>query len=120
MCDPAGAQAPEISREAGCSMSFGQGPSIGSFEPPVHCPRCGSRLMSTVSTVVCAAEVIVARRCPECGLHDSIVTTVLRAALWYRHDTRTLEGLLRLADSLRDARMLAVVEPSGAVRPSRA
>jgi hypothetical protein len=99
-------------------MNFGQGPSIAAFEPPVHCPRCASRLMTTVSAVACGAEVIVARRCPECGLHDSVVTTVLRAALWYRHDTRTLNGLLRLADSLRDERILAVIEPSGAVGPS--
>jgi hypothetical protein len=69
--------------------------------------------MATVSSVTCGPEVIVARRCPECGLHDSIVTTVLRAALWYRHDTRTIDGLMRLADSLRDARRLPVVEPSG-------
>jgi hypothetical protein len=69
--------------------------------------------MTTVSSVTCGPEVIVARRCPECELHDSVVTTVLRAALWYRHDTRTITGLMRLADSLRDARRLAVVEPSG-------
>ena len=108
------AQAPAISREGWRQHELRSGPAITSFEPPVHCPRCASRLMATVSTVVCGAEVIVARRCPECGLHDSVVTTVLRAALWYRHDTRTLNGLLRLADSLRDARRLAVIEPSGA------
>jgi hypothetical protein len=67
----------------------------------------------TVSTVTYGAEVIVARRCPECAHRDSIVTTVLRAAIWYRHDTRTISGLLRLADSLRDARTLAVVDPCG-------
>jgi hypothetical protein len=99
-------------------MNPGQGPLTASFEPPVHCPRCASRLLTTIATVVCGAEVIVARRCPECGLHDSVVTSVLRAALWYRHDTRTLGGLQRLADSLRDARTLAVVEPSGAARRS--
>lgn len=91
-----------------------QGASADSCEPLMHCPRCASRLMTTVSTVACGAEVIVARRCPECELHDSVVTTVLRAALWYRHDTRTIGGLLRLADSLRDARELSVIEPSGA------
>ena len=101
-------------------MNPGEGRPIFSLEPHVHCPRCGSRLMSTLATVVCGAEVIVARRCPECELQDSVVTTVLRAALWYRHDTRTLDGLLRLADSLRDARILAVIEPSGAARPSPA
>jgi DNA-directed RNA polymerase subunit RPC12/RpoP len=101
-------------------MTPAEGRPIFSREPQVHCPRCASRLLSTVATVVCGAEVIVARRCPECGLHDSVATTVLRAALWYRHDTRTLDGLLRLADSLRDARTLAVIEPSGAARPSDA
>ena len=70
--------------------------------------------MGTVAAVACGSEVIVARRCPECGLRDSVVTTFLRAALWYRHDTRTMVGLQRLADSLRDARALAVIEPSGA------
>lgn len=99
-------------------MNPGQGRPTVAYEPPVHCPRCASRLMTTVSSVVYGAEVIVARRCPECGLHDSVVTTVLRAALWYHHDTRTISGLLRLADSLRDARTLAVIEPAGAARPA--
>ena len=90
------------------------GASTDSCEPLMPCPRCASRLMSTVSTVACGAEVIVARRCPECELDDSVVTTVLRAALWYRRDTRTIGGLLRLADSLRDARELSVIVPSGA------
>lgn len=94
-------------------MNPGQEWRGASNEPPVHCPRCASRLMFTVSTVVCGCEVIVARRCPECAHEDSIVTSVVRAALWYHHDTRTLTGLLRLADSLRDARALAVVEPGG-------
>jgi hypothetical protein len=87
-----------------------------SDEPPVHCPRCASRFMFTVSTVAYGPEVIVSRRCPECAHRDSLVTSVLRAALWYRHDSRTISGLLRLADSLRDARALAVVEPGGVDR----
>jgi hypothetical protein len=94
-------------------MNPGQGQRESSREPLVHCPRCASHLMTTVASVACGSEVIVARRCPECGLHDSVVTTMLRAALWYRHDTRTICGLQRLADSLRDARELAVIEPSG-------
>jgi DNA-directed RNA polymerase subunit RPC12/RpoP len=99
-------------------MNPGEGRPIFSREPQVRCPRCASRLLGTVSTVACGAEVIVARRCPECGLQDSVATTVLRAALWYRHDARTLDGLLRLADSLRDARTLAVIDPADAARPS--
>jgi hypothetical protein len=97
-------------------MNPGQGPEDASNEPPVHCTRCASPLLCTVATVACGAEVIVAWRCPECSHEDSTVTTVLRAALWYRHDTRTLAGLRRLADSLRDARALAVVEPRGSHR----
>jgi hypothetical protein len=38
---------------------------------------------------------------------------VLRAALWYRHDSRTIARLMQLADSLRDARALAVIAPEG-------
>jgi hypothetical protein len=99
-------------------MSTGQGQPIISCESLLQCPRCASSLLRTLSTVTCGAEVIVARDCPECGLHGSIVTTVLRAALLYRRDIRTICGLQRLADSLRDARMLAVLEPAGAIGPS--
>ena len=97
-------------------MNPGQGEPYASSEPPVHCPRCASRLMETVAMVTCGAEVIVARRCPECAHRDSLVTSVLRAALWYRHDTRTIARLQLLADSLRDARTLAVIQPSGSDR----
>lgn len=95
-------------------MDAGQGSKIDPGRPLVHCPRCASRLMTASSSVACGAEVIVARRCPECGHRDAVVTTVLRAAVWYRQDARTIRGLKRLADSLRDARTLAVVDPSGA------
>jgi hypothetical protein len=94
-------------------MHPGQGEPFASSEPPVHCPRCASRLLATVAMVTCGREVIVARRCPECAHEDSLVTTVLRAALWYRHDSRTVARLLQLADSLRDARTLAVIAPEG-------
>jgi hypothetical protein len=97
-------------------MDPGHERRASSDEPPVPCPRCATRSLVTVSTVAHGAEVIVARRCPECAHRDSIVTSVLPAALWYRHDTRTTSGLLRLADSLRDARALAVVEPCGSDR----
>ena len=74
--------------------------------------------MTTVSTVTCGAEVIVARRCPECRHKDTIVLSAVRAALWYLHDTRTISGLQRLSDSLRDARGLGVIEPGGHDRPA--
>jgi DNA-directed RNA polymerase subunit RPC12/RpoP len=75
-------------------------------EPPferkllVHCPRCASRLIYTIDTAGYDAEVILDRRCPECEHRDSVVTTALAAAVWYRRDTRLLAELRALADSM--------------------
>jgi len=94
-------------------MDPGQESSSAADAPPGQCPRCASYLMTTVSTVTCGAEVIVARRCPECCHKDTIVLSAVRAALWYLHDTRTIGGLQRLSDSLRDTRGLGVIQPGG-------
>jgi DNA-directed RNA polymerase subunit RPC12/RpoP len=69
-------------------------------KPLVHCPRCTSRLIYTIDTAGYDAEVILHRRCPECEHRDSVVTTALAAAVWYRRDTRLLGELRVLADSL--------------------
>jgi hypothetical protein len=69
-------------------------------KPLVHCPRCTSRLIYTIDTAGYDAEVILHRRCPECEHRDSVVTTALAAAVWYRRDTRLTQELRELADSL--------------------
>ncbi len=69
-------------------------------KPLVHCPRCTSRLIYIIDTAGYDTEVILHRRCPECEHRDSVVTTALAAAVWYRRDTRLLNELLELADSL--------------------
>jgi DNA-directed RNA polymerase subunit RPC12/RpoP len=71
-------------------------------KPLVHCPRCTSRLIYTIDAAGFDAEVILHRRCPECEHRDSVVTTSLAAAVWYRRDTRLLGELRALADSLHD------------------
>jgi DNA-directed RNA polymerase subunit RPC12/RpoP len=82
-------------------------------KPLVHCPRCDSRLIYTVDTAGYDAEVILDRRCPECEHRDSVVTSALAAAVWYRRDTRILSELQTLADALTEASLgIAETEPA--------
>jgi DNA-directed RNA polymerase subunit RPC12/RpoP len=69
-------------------------------KPLVHCPHCTSRLIYVTDTAGYDAEAILHRRCPECEHRDSIVTTAVAAAVWYRRDTRLLNELRELADTL--------------------
>jgi hypothetical protein len=69
-------------------------------KPLVHCPSCESSLIYTTDSAGYDAEVILNRRCPECEHRDSVVTTAIAAAVWYRRDTRLLAELAALADSL--------------------
>ena len=62
----------------------GHEPPFDQRKPLVHCPRCASRLIYTVDTAGYDSEVILDRRCPECEHRDSVVTSALAAAVWYR------------------------------------
>jgi DNA-directed RNA polymerase subunit RPC12/RpoP len=101
---------------AGDSMWPGQESPFDQRKPLVHCPRCASRLIYTVDTAGYDAEVILDRRCPECEHRDSVVTSALAAAVWYRRDTRILAELTMLADSMAQASLLPVVKTEGADR----
>jgi DNA-directed RNA polymerase subunit RPC12/RpoP len=79
-------------------------------KPLVHCPRCTSRLIYTVDAAGYDAEVILNRRCPECEHRDSVVTSALAAAVWYRRDTRLMRELLELADALAEAAPLPLAQ----------
>jgi DNA-directed RNA polymerase subunit RPC12/RpoP len=94
----------------------GQEPPFDQRKPLVHCPRCASRLIYTVDTAGYDSEVILDRRCPECEHRDSVVTSALAAAVWYRRDTRILAELTILADSMKEAALLPVAEAEGADR----
>jgi transcriptional regulator NrdR family protein len=76
----------------------------------VHCPRCTSRLIYAIDTAGYDAEVILNRRCPECEHRDSVVTSAIAAAVWYRRDTRLMRELMALADSLAKAAPMPLVE----------
>ena len=43
------------------------------------------------------ADVVLDRSCPDCDYHDSVTTSSLRAAIWYRRETRMLAELRPLA-----------------------
>lgn len=73
---------------------------FGQRTPLGHCRRCASRLIYTVSAVGLDDEVIVARRCPECELLETVVVSGLQAAGLYRRDTQALLGMLWLVESL--------------------
>jgi DNA-directed RNA polymerase subunit RPC12/RpoP len=79
-------------------------------KPLVHCPRCTSRLIYTVDAAGYDSEVILDRRCPECEHRDSVVTTAIAAAVWYRRETRLMHELLMLADAMAAATSLPVAE----------
>ena len=81
-------------------MQTGPDEPYAERKPLVHCPRCTSRLIYTVDAAGYDAEVILDRRCPECEHRDSVVTSALAAAVWYRRDTRIMRELRELADSL--------------------
>ena len=80
-----------------------QDEAYGGRKPLVHCPECESRLIYAVDAAHFEAEVILNRRCPECEHRDSVVTSAIAAAVWYRRDTRLLRELMELADALRES-----------------
>jgi DNA-directed RNA polymerase subunit RPC12/RpoP len=80
-----------------------QDEAFGASKPLVHCPNCASRLIYAIDTAGYDAEVILNRRCPECEHRDSVVTSAIAAAVWYRRDTRFMRELMELADSLAAA-----------------
>jgi hypothetical protein len=91
-------------------MQAGRDEGFGVQKPLVHCPHCLSRLIYTIDTAGYDAEVILDRRCPECEHRDSVVTTALAAAVWYRRETRIMREMQVLADSLAADALVGVTE----------
>jgi hypothetical protein len=87
---------------------------FGERKPLVHCPCCMSRLIYAIDAAGYDAEVILNRRCPECEHRDSVVTSALAAAVWYRRDTRIMRELHALADCMAQDASLPVARVEGA------
>jgi hypothetical protein len=68
----------------------------------VFCPSCSSQLLAPQRSVGYDDQVMIARRCPECGLEDVVTTTPVAAAAWARRELAISGSLRGLADALAD------------------
>jgi hypothetical protein len=61
--------------------------------PLVYCPQCDSRLEYLVDADAADTDVVLDRSCPGCDYHDTVVSSSLDVAIWYRRETRILADL---------------------------
>jgi hypothetical protein len=78
-------------------MNPGDQQLFGARIPLVYCPDCESMLEYSVDGAAADKDVVLDRSCPGCDYHDSVETSSLRAAIWYRRETRILAELRPLA-----------------------
>jgi hypothetical protein len=83
-------------------MNPGDHPLFGTRTSLVHCPDCQGRLDYTIDGAE-ARDVVIHRACPGCGYGDSVVTSSLSAAIWFRRETRILSELRPLAMFLAES-----------------
>lgn len=74
-------------------MNPGDHELFGSQTPLVYCPQCDSMLEYAVDEAAADEDVVLDRSCPGCEYHDSVVTSSLSVAIWYRRETRILADL---------------------------
>ena len=84
-------------------MNPGDHELFGSKTPLVYCPHCDSRLTYAVDREAADKDVVLDRTCPGCDYHDSVVTSSLSVAVWYRRETRILAELRPLAVFLTES-----------------
>jgi hypothetical protein len=70
---------------------------LGRQTPLVYCPNCDERLEYAVEPTKADEDVVLDRVCPSCEYRDSVVTSSLSVAIWYRRETRILAELRPLA-----------------------
>ena len=78
-------------------MNPGDHELFGSTTPLVYCPDCNGRLEYAVDGEAADKDVVLDRTCPGCAYHDSVATSSLSMAIWYRRETRILAELRPLA-----------------------
>jgi hypothetical protein len=74
-------------------MNPGDHELFGARTPLVHCPVCDERLEYDEDVVAADTDVMLDRTCPGCDYRDSVTTSSLRVAVWYRRETRILAEL---------------------------
>jgi hypothetical protein len=74
-------------------MNPGDHELFGRQTPLVYCPQCNNLLEYAVDEAAADKDVVLDRSCPGCGYHDSVVTSSLSVAVWYRRETRILAEL---------------------------
>ena len=74
-------------------MNPGDHELFGARTPLVHCPVCDERLEYVEDGVAVDKDVVLDRRCPGCDYRDSVATSSLSVAVWYRRETRILAEL---------------------------
>jgi hypothetical protein len=74
-------------------MNPGDHELFGTQTPLVYCPECDERLEYVVDGAQADKDVVLDRACPRCDYRDSVVTSSLSVAIWYRRETRILAEL---------------------------
>jgi hypothetical protein len=74
-------------------MNPGDHELFGTQTPLVYCPQCDDMLEYVVEGVAADKDVVLDRTCPSCEYRDSVVTSSLSVAIWYRRETRILAEL---------------------------
>jgi MinD superfamily P-loop ATPase len=74
-------------------MNPGDHELFGRQTPLVYCPQCEERLEYTVDRAAANKDVVLDRACTGCDYCDTVVTSSLSVAIWYRRETRILAEL---------------------------
>ena len=74
-------------------MNPGDHELFGRQTPLVYCPECSEMLEYAVDSASANDDVVLDRACPGCDFRDSVVTSSLSVAIWYRRETRILAEL---------------------------
>jgi C4-type Zn-finger protein len=84
-------------------MNPGDHQLFGRQTPLVYCPVCEERLEYAVERAEANKDVVLERACPNCEYRDSVVTSSLSVAIWYRRETRILAELRPLVVFLAES-----------------
>jgi hypothetical protein len=68
----------------------------------VRCPLCLSKLIYPIDVAGSGSRTVISRRCPECELHDMVVTGQAAAGAWLVRNSQLRESLGALCEAIAD------------------